>query len=118
MANTNPTGRTASTIKIRGGISEVKAYALTEDEISTLGVIQGGATLCFTAFGACAGFWINVCQQMAFAGRDTSAVVLAQWGILRNGSFWIGVAAAMIGFALSYYNGRRIHKIKARTTHA
>lgn len=115
MANTRANAN--STLQIMGGKAQVKAYPLTEDELTTLAVVQGGASLFFTIAGVCLGFWLNVSQQLAFTSKDTSAAVVTQWRTLMGVSGWLAFFALMIAAALSVFNHSRVRKIKKRTIH-
>lgn len=106
-----------STLPIRGGKREVKAYALTEDELTTLGAIQGLSALFFTFAGACGGFWLSVKQQLEFAGAGVAPHTIAYWGGLQEAAKYGAILCAVIGLGLFIFNGWRVRRIKRSTVH-
>lgn len=94
----------------------MKAYALTEDELTTLGAIQGLAALFFSLAGIACGIWLSIKLQLAFAGNVTPET-LGYWEGLKTAAGWIAIGCAALGFVLFGFNGFRVRKIKKGTVH-
>ncbi len=114
---TPPRPSRASTLPIRGGKREVKAYALTEDELTTLGAIQGLAALFFSLAGTSFGVWLSIRLQLSFVSAQTDAKTMGYWQGLQGATKWVAIACASIGFALFLFNYSRVRKIKKGTIH-
>jgi hypothetical protein len=95
----------------------VKAYALTEDELTTLGAIQGLSALFFTFAGAGGGFWLSVKQQLAFADAEIAPKTMAYWGGLQEAAKYGAILCALLGLGLFLFNGWRVRRIKRSTVH-
>src|SRR5215210_7805267 len=55
------------------GRRPMKEYPLTESDLFSLGLLQGGSSLTLAASGACLGAWTSIKQAVQFAGKDISA---------------------------------------------
>lgn len=104
-----------STLPIRGGKREVKAYAVTEDELSTLGALQVLAALFFSLAGLFFGLWFDISLQVAFAEKHDAAV--HYWKGLQSAALIGAILFAVIGVGIFLFNGSRVRKIKKATTH-
>lgn len=111
MANTR-----GSTLPVRGGKREMKAYAVTEDELESLGLISLVSTFCFSVMSFLAAFVLSVRTSIAFA-TGVEKEVLSYW---QGVSTTAGVGAALlliIGVAMLIRGHSKIAKIKKGTTH-
>lgn len=112
-----PRGRRSSTLPIRGGTREVKAYAVTEDELSTLGALQGLAALFFTLGGTSFGFWFSVKLQIAFASAQTDPQTMGYWKGIKSATLSVTVLMVALGLLIFFFNGWRVYKIRKGTSH-
>jgi hypothetical protein len=106
-----------STLPIRGGKREVKAYALTEDELTTLGAIQGLAALFFSLGGTSFGIWLSIKLQLAFIPAQADERTKGYWEGLQSATKWVAIACAALGIGLFVFNYFRVRKIKKGTVH-
>lgn len=108
--------RRPSTYIVHGGRREVKAYPLTEDDLTRLGLVQGGATFFISLAGVLLGFWLNITQSIAFSSSTPQAIITF-WDGLRIASLVTALVSALLGGLLAYSGWSTIGRIKNETTH-
>ena len=120
MANTNQVANRAnksSTFTAMGGRRAVKAYPVTESELSNMFLLQAGSTVCFSLATFFAGIWLNVAQGLALAS-GVPAAKIAFWSGLEI-AFGAGtILFAVIGFCLVCFGRHKVSQIKGETTHS
>lgn len=119
MANTNSNPRNrakAGTLTVTGGRREMKGYTVSEDELGSLALLQGGSTLSFAAASALSGFWISVTQNVAFADH-VPAAVQSYWEGLATAALIASIAFAALGSFLVVRGYIRVSRIKKGTIH-
>jgi hypothetical protein len=95
----------------------VKAYALTEDELTTLGAIQGLAALFFSLGGTSFGIWLSIKLQLSFAPSATDPAAMGYWQGLQGATKWVAIGCVALGIGLFVFNYWRVRKIKKGTIH-
>ena len=105
------------TLTVQGGRRELKGYTVTEDELISLGLVQGGTSVAFALAGACFGFWLSVQQGVELAGIDAPTTAIAKWEAFGVVAFWCSVGLAAVGLGFLMFSGWRVRKIKRKTIH-
>ena len=95
----------------------MKAYPLTELELTTLGVIQGASALFFALGGACTGFWVSIKQSIAFADKGTPEKVLSYWQGLETAALITAAGLMALGVAAFWFSSWKVKQIKRETGH-
>ena len=101
---------------VHGGRREVNAYPLTENDLTQLGLVQGGATFAISFAVGLLGFWLNITQSMAFA-PGTPEKIIAFWDGLRLAALIGSGVFALLGAFLIYLGWSTIGRIKRETKH-
>jgi hypothetical protein len=105
-----------STIPIVGGEREVKAYPVTEDELSSLGLLQATTTAVFSLSSGLGGFWISIKQNLAFADKVDPSI-RSYWEAMGFAAGCVAIFLFVVGGALIYLNFTKVGKIKKGTKH-
>ena len=106
----------ASTLPVRGGKREMKAYAVTEDELENLGFISFGSTAAFSIASFLAAFFLSVRASVSLSS-GVAADVLSYWKGLSIGAGIAAVVCALIGIILVCKGRSKIRGIKETTDH-
>lgn len=99
------------------GRRPMKEYPLTEDDLDTIGLLQGSATIAFGAAGTCFGLFLSVRMAIDFAGSGISQRTMGWWAGLAFGALAAAILLAAAGFFLRYKGRTRINRIKQDTIH-
>lgn len=108
--------RRGSTYVAKGGRRSVKAYPVTESELSNLGLLQAGSTACFSLATFLIGIWLNVAQGIALQ-TGAPATEVAYWTALRIAFLIGGLLFAVVGLGLVVFGQHKIRQIKNETAH-
>jgi hypothetical protein len=106
----------ASTLRVRGGKREMKGYALTKQELWTVGGLQGGSAASFSIAGMGFGLWISTQQQIQFAAA-AKPQILGYWQGVADMAFYGMIGFAILGAALFFLSGFNVVKIIKATEH-
>ena len=106
----------ASHLTAEGGVRQMKCYAVTEDELETLGLLQYSATACFSTASGLVGFAVSISQNMAFA-NGVAPNVQGFWGGLKIAAFVGAAIASIVGTVLVIRGRSKVSKIKRDTIH-
>jgi hypothetical protein len=109
--------RTASTLPVRGGRREMKAFAVTEDELENLGLISLGSTASFSVASFLAAFCLSVWTSKAFS-TGVSPETVAYWDGLCIAAPFATILLLILGVALICMGKGKIRKIKDGTDHS
>lgn len=105
-------------INIVGGRREKKGYAVTGDELLTLGIVQGGSAVSFALAGSAFGFWLSTKQAVELTARDFALVAeRAKWEAYGDVGLYASIAFAIVGFVLFLINGVSACRIMKNTIH-
>jgi hypothetical protein len=111
MANTR-----GSTLPVRGGKREMKAYAVTEDELENLGLISIGSTFTFSLASFLGAFFLSVRTSIAFAS-DVKPEVLSYWQGVSTAAAIGAAVLLVVGVILLVWGHSKIGRIKKGTDH-
>lgn len=95
----------------------MKEYPLSDADLTSLALLQGGSSFFFTLAGASGGFWLSVSQAIDFAEKSTRKDIVGYWQGLQTASVVIGVLSVLVAAVLFYAKGQTVKNIKDNTTH-
>lgn len=108
--------RQASTLPVRGGKREMKAYAVTEEELENLGMISLGSSASFSLSTFLAAFCLSVWSGSALS-NGVKPEVLSFWqGLSIAAAIFCAVSLFLGGF-LIWRGASKITRIKDSTVH-
>lgn len=99
------------------GRRPMREYPLTEDDLDTIGLLQGAAAISFGASGTCFGLFLSVRMAVDFAGNGVSATKISWWAGLSAGALIVAAALFVAGWLLRGQGKTRINRIKQETVH-
>lgn len=111
-----PKLRSNSVLPIRGGKREMKAYAVTEEELENLGLLSIGASVSFSVASFLTAFCLSVWASISFSS-DVPAEITAWWQGIATAAGGVAFALFLVGGFLLYRGHSKIGKIKNDTEH-
>ena len=99
------------------GRRPMKEYPLTEDDLDTIGLLQGSAAVAFGAAGTCLGLFLSIRMAIDFAGDGVAPTKVAWWAGLGIGALVVAVALFAAGLMFRHQGKTRVNSIKEHTTH-
>lgn len=99
------------------GRRPMKEYAVSGEELLTLGILQGGTALFLAFAGACFGFYLSVRQTVDFADKNVSEATVGWWSGMGDAAFYLAIAAALLGLVLAGLSGLKVFRIMRTTDH-
>lgn len=107
-------GGVGSTLSISYGKRNLKAYPITEAELSRLSGIGYWATACFSISGFLGGFSLDLFKDLALVG-GVAAAPAKLWGYIQNLSAVLAVIFLLLGIGLFFLRKKSIDEIKKQT---
>lgn len=93
----------------------MKAYPITENELSELQGIGVGAAASFSVGSGLIGFSINLAKDIALAGTGVPVATVGFWGKIEYGTGALGVGLLVVGVVAFFFGKSRVRAIKAET---
>lgn len=109
------TATLGSVVAMDYGRRAMKAYPITEGELSTLFSIGLGAAICFAFASASLGFAVDLHKDLAFS-PDLSESIQAFWQNIQIVAWALMVVFFVAGCAFLFWGKNKLSEIKSGTT--